>query len=209
MNPIDVHVLHSPNENQIWWRQCNESLKGHPINVYHVRGIEGDMWTSRLKGFSQGDARYVSFVDPDDIVAPQAFAECLSILENDDSIGGVYTNSEIINEDGNVIVPALYVDESPWTIEKHFELHVPVHQLFVVRRTVLEQALILLDMPPNTKAFVDYSIFSFVAAIAPWYFHNTIGYKWRKHSGGVSRHLSDDEREEIRIVVKDRIKQIL
>lgn len=190
-NLVDVHILHLPNENQHWWELCKESLKDHPINIHNVDGIVGNARAARQRGYEQGSASYVSFVDPDDIVLPSAFQACVDALEVDPSLGGAYTNSQKIDEDGNVI-EEMVVPDTPWSIENHITLPMPVHQTAVIRRSVMEQAIKLVE--PLLKGWkymcVDYIFYASVAAIAPWHYIPIRGYQWRIHDKGF-HHTTD------------------
>ena len=209
MNQIDVHILHMPNENQNWWEECKQSLNNHPINIHELSAIEGDQWTARLNGFRAGNAPYISFVDPDDVVKPDIFQKCLDILESNPNICGVYTNSEIVDEKGKVIGPRLMNDKDQWTMERHLRLPTPVHQIAVMRRDVFEQAIELIGEPLNTHGLVEFMIFSYIAVVAPWYFLDEIGYQWRRHNDGVHHCMKSPKRNQVRNAIRNRIKELI
>ena len=205
MNQIDVHVLLKEDDNKEWWELCRQSLENHPINIHYLDAIEGDQWTARLNGFRSGKAPYISFVDPDDIVMPDTFKQCLQVLKDNPNVGGVFTNSEIIDDNGEVVKPRLIDSEEQWTLEKHFQLPVPIHQIAVMRRDIFEQAVQSIGKPINIFGFVEYMIFSYVGAIAPWYFLDINGYQWRRHEDGTHHHLTSKERK----AVREQIKKLL
>jgi len=142
MYPIDVHIAHMPGENQQWWQECQKSLKGHPINIYQLDGIKDNVFEMRRKGFLMGTAPYVSFVDPDDIVMPNAFKECLKVLAEDKEkkIVGAFTCSDTIDKNGNTLVKN-FIPPRPWTRTVKLG-KIIVHQIVVLRREIVEKCLL-------------------------------------------------------------------
>lgn len=199
-NLVDVHILHLPNENQDWWKLCEESLRGHPINVHNLEGIVGDFRAARRRGYEQGSAPYVTYVDPDDIVLPGAYQACISVLEADPSLGGAHTNSQKIDKDGNVI-EEMIIPDRPWDIDKMIRCPMPVHQVAVVRRSVMEQAFELVEVPQKNTC-VDYILYASVAAIAPWYYIPIHGYQWRIHDDGYHHTIDRKKVSEARKLIR-------
>ena len=189
-NPVDVHILHLPGENEHWWELCKESLKGHPINIHNLDGVVNNMWEGRCRGYRLGTAPYVSFVDPDDIVMPGAFQACLDALESEPEVGGAHTNSAIIDEEGNITRKRMIREDYRMTIARH-----RVHQIAVMRRPVLEKAMELIEVPDDTIVFADYVIFAHAAMVAPWRFLHITGYQWRQHEGGQHNLIDRKERQ--------------
>ncbi len=80
---LDVHTIHSDDTPQAWKEQCVQSVleaakqAGYPVNIWNVMGEAGHIGNGRAHGFSKGSYGYVTFVDDDDFVAPNAFA-CLA-----------------------------------------------------------------------------------------------------------------------------------
>jgi hypothetical protein len=79
---LDVHVLTLPGLPEEWEKQRRESINvavsnsPYEVRVHEVPGIAGDFATSRSLGYSIGSFPYVTFVDDDDYVMPNAFS-CL------------------------------------------------------------------------------------------------------------------------------------
>ena len=84
---LDVHVLvmdYTPKD-QI--DRCFKSIHdavdraGFPVFVHRVAGVVGHLGKARLKGYSQGSAEYVTHVDDDDWVEPDAFSALFEHME--------------------------------------------------------------------------------------------------------------------------------
>ena len=76
--------------------RCLDSLKGQPVNIHIVKGVKE--WLpnkGRAAGFSMGTAKYMSFIDPDDVVVPEAYDRMLE-FDGFDLIHG----SEKVFKDG-------------------------------------------------------------------------------------------------------------
>lgn len=183
MFDIDVHVLHLPEENQQWRKLCDHSLIGHPINVHHLPGIQGNLRLARYQGFSAGTSEFVSFVDPDDIVEPFTYAICLKYLRDNPHCCGVYTTCSTMDEHGNLIAKELH-SRDPWSHENmrsHISL---VHQITVMRREYVQKVLDehFEHIPIDTLEM--YYIYCALTKYGPWVNVPHIGYKWRWHRGG-------------------------
>lgn len=122
---IDVHVLTLPNDRQDWFKQCMMSLKDEPVNVHILDGVVGNIGQARVNGFTQGDAKFVSYVDPDDYVLPGGFAAGIQALEENPSIPCAYTYEY-----------RLGINES---IRSYNSFHRAPHHLLMFRRELIER----------------------------------------------------------------------
>lgn len=162
---IDVHILHLPHERREWRAACDDSLAGEPdIAIHHLDGIPGDYFASRRMGFSVGRQPFVSYVDPDDVILPGAFGDCLTFLRTNPLHSAVYTRSYKINL-GEVAMEEL-------------ETRRP-HQLIVARREYVQASL------PFARSDAD--LWERVAALGPIHRLDTFGYVWRDHADGHHR----------------------
>lgn len=179
-NLIDIHILHSPNENPEWAQQCVDSLNDQPVNIFELDGIPGDIRQARYNGFQQGNAPYVSFVDPDDFVYPDTYNICLQELTADPNICGVYTTSNVEKSD-NVSLMHPY---RPWSLELHSTNICEVHQVTVMKRELVLECYeqCFTDIPPHlyNQAY----LYLYLASKQPWKAINHIGYHWRDHEVG-------------------------
>lgn len=195
-NLIDVHVLHMPNENQEWWKGCESSLVGHPINIHNCDGIEGNVGEARRLGFNLGSAPYVSFVDPDDIVFPDSFQICLDVLEQHPEVCGVYTLSQAINSNG-IIISRPWYPYRPWSLYNMRLNVVEIHQIAVMRRECVDEYH-KLDYPtlPLTNMYSNTMMYLHMALKKPWIAIDHIGYSWRTHKDGVhQKYYQHDDRK--------------
>jgi hypothetical protein len=82
MISLDVHVANIPTIPREWLETCISSLEkarelaDYPVNIHVFDGIAGHIGESRKLGYSMGKAKYVTYVDADDYVLPEAFS-CL------------------------------------------------------------------------------------------------------------------------------------
>jgi hypothetical protein len=76
---LDVHVLTLNSSRKDWLRECLESIQiamercPFAVNLHLVQGIEGHIGLGRDKGYALGDHPFVTYVDDDDFVLPDAF----------------------------------------------------------------------------------------------------------------------------------------
>lgn len=189
---IDVHVLHLDNE----VNRLNEfSLPN--VNVYHVNGIVGNTMQARINAFRIGTAPYVSYLDPDDHVVPEAFNECLDVLNANSKLAGVYTNSEVIKDNGK---KALLYQPHQWSREWHLSRSVPVHPLLIMRRSILMPMLNhieTINWQYKFKSLSDQIICSHVASVADFQYINTVGYIWFKHENGNHKKTSGEDNRQL------------
>jgi hypothetical protein len=81
---LDIHIATLPNMSIEWFNQCIDSVEiaannaNFPINIHVFEGVVGHIGKARELGYSKGNFDYVTYVDCDDYVLPNAF----SCLEN-------------------------------------------------------------------------------------------------------------------------------
>lgn len=166
---IDVHVLHLPGERADWRAACDASLVGHPITVHHLDGTPRDYLGSRLRGFSVGSHPFVSFVDPDDVVLPNAFAICLANFAIHQLAVAIYTDSLRLQEN------------EPMHSARPIRFNRP-HQVVVARRKVIDEVV------QSGESFKDDAGFwSAVKKRGQVHHLPFVGYVWRDHSQGHHR----------------------
>lgn len=183
--PIDVHILHLPDENQHWWDLCQNSLQNHPINIFNCAGIPNNSPEARRLGYQHGTAPYVSFVDPDDIVSPGVFQKCLDVLENNPDICGVYTLSDTIDEYGNSIDVHFSHPFREWSIEIMNNNLLEIHQICVMRREYVETYYNYLYCKiPQCNVYDNTMLYIHLATYKPWKALDFVGYTWRKRTDG-------------------------
>lgn len=184
---VDVHVAHLPGEHQGWWNTCETSLAQHNVCIHHIDGIIGDIRQTRYNGFLCGDAEYVSFVDPDDVVLPESFAVLEAALDNSPLACGAYSLSEMMTERGEVkelIHP--YRKYTPSYLNHHM---LEIHQLVVMRRShVLQIMKEHYDTIPP-MGYTEIVLYALMAEQADWVAVNHVGYQWRMQSKG-AHHLN-------------------
>jgi hypothetical protein len=119
----------------------------------------------------------VSFADPDDLVEPTVFEQCLTYLEGRSSYDAVYTNSIIFDERTKSSRP--FYKNHFWNWRWHRAQVIPVHQLVVMKR---EKLMPILDRYDG-KSQASRSEQLFYDELS-WKFLPITGYYWYKHSAG-------------------------
>lgn len=176
-----------PNENPVWVDACIDSLARQPVNIHHISGTVGDIRQSRYDGFQRGTADYVSYVDLDDLVHPNAFERLYEQLSNASHLSAVYSTSLLIDEHGNE--HGLIHPYRRWCSENLMRCSAEVHQLVLARRDIM---LAVYDewwdeIPPlvYTELFVNATM----GAIQPLRAVDVVGYSWRRHQ--TNAHLTN------------------
>jgi len=97
MTPIiDVHVLIRDNPNPEHLAQCLGSLEGQPINLHTLPWEPGHIGRGRIRGYAQGSAPWVCYVDDDDAVDDDLFQIAAPLL--DESVGALSTNERALGD---------------------------------------------------------------------------------------------------------------
>lgn len=100
---LDVHTIYSEDTPQEWKAQCAQSIvaaaeqAGYPVKIWAVEGEPGHIGNGRAQGFAQGNYGFVTFVDDDDFVAPNAFACLASVLALNPRM--VFTREQLLQND--------------------------------------------------------------------------------------------------------------
>jgi hypothetical protein len=187
---IDVHIIVS--ENEPWIEECLNSLESEPVNVWFVHRIEGDVRKAREEGFSKGSSEFVSFIDPDDVIVPGIFKQCLDVLhENPDAVG-VYTTDELVDVSGNHIAYGWAQYEKPFT-DKGFpiELTNGIHHLRVFRRSAVEKCL-----PLKSRMIPEPLLNAEIQKHGDLIHIPVVGYKWRIHGDNTFLKYKPEEVQE-------------
>ena len=153
MTTLDVHVLTLPGLPREWVEQRRASIAsaveraGFAVHVHEVEGIDGHLGRSRRKGYAAGTAPYVTHVDHDDWVAPEAFAVLQPYLEAGQR--AVTTGETLVYPDGSTVEHTkrrhhLAVYRRDWLWPRPFERFEFYPDQFILREAApshLEQAV--------------------------------------------------------------------
>lgn len=77
---LDCHIIVTPVTDAAWQAQCVQSVTeaalhaGYPVHVHIVPWVEGHIGKARANGYAQGNQPFVTYVDDDDYLMPNAFA---------------------------------------------------------------------------------------------------------------------------------------
>jgi hypothetical protein len=84
---VDIHALVLPQTNQDWVKQMQESVEvamarsPFPVHFHQLPGKLGHLGQVRAEGYALGNSPYVTFVDDDDFLLPEAFELVAEALE--------------------------------------------------------------------------------------------------------------------------------
>lgn len=99
---LDIHVLTVERQRQDWLQQCVASIQraseGLPVHLHLVPGVEGHIGEARRLGFAAGTAEWVSWVDADDWLAPDAIGALWPLRDRQ----GVCGRAINVREDGSL-----------------------------------------------------------------------------------------------------------
>lgn len=194
---VDVHIITRPTDNQKWLCQCIDSLEDEPVTVHLVDGVQGDTAAGRMKGFSQGNHPYVSFVDPDDYVRPGIFKKLVNVLERLPEAVMAYSDQVLVDEYSNEILPGWSADPSYfWAHGQPISLLCSqgqyIHHLNVMRRDAVTRCL-----PLTPKQGPEAVLFRKLARLG-WLMHvPVVGYYWRQHANNTYKTYTDAEYREL------------
>lgn len=202
MHLIDVHVLKRPealtpprlkHQYDQWREQCVDSLPSDVINVHMVEGrYTSNFLELRKEAYRYGTSKYVSFINDDDYLTGDPFTQCITELENDPGLCGVYTNSVLFDQTKDTMTT--FFKHTQWTREYHLNSTRPVHEIAVIRRDVVTKAFdvvtrLLTQISPAEVTYLttdaEQAIYTAAAAYGDWKFLSEVtDFVWRKHDQG-------------------------
>lgn len=196
VNKIDVHVMlplfDMTETHRGWLSQCVESIPDN-TNVIFAQGIQDALLTARINAFSQGTGDWLSFVDWDDLVTSNdAFVQLLDFHNSKQNVSMVFSNSNVIDEQG-IVKSRVFSDAHKWTFQTARERYVHAHQLVLLKRSVFDQAVKILNTieAERFQGAADQGLFLTLGYLAPIEFYNKTLYSWRHHSNNTFRTLKD------------------
>jgi len=124
---------------------------------------------------------YLTWVDSDDILAPAALAETVTLLERYPNLGMVYTNHLIINKDNQVLGlgQRCSIPYSPQRLLVDFM----THHFRLMRRWVYDQVG---GIDPNFEVAQDYDLCLRLSEVTSIYHHPKPLYLYRVHPNSIS-----------------------
>lgn len=176
VSKIDCHALvFNPCEEE----SVKAALSKHPVNIHIAPAILGDIRAARLSAYRNGDAEYVSFIDPDDTVIDDSYARCLGHVADNPNLIGCYTTMTTRYR-GRDTVQA----RAPWN--KHTFINHGFNRVFIIRREIL---LDVLDkwydiIPPIWGT--DRAILALSSLLGDWEGLSFNGYVHNIHNDSVS-----------------------
>ena len=190
---VDVHIIAGKKER--WIEECLASLSKEHVNIWFVPRIEGNTAKAREIGFRQGQADYVSFVDPDDRIVPGVFEKCLSAMNADQSLSGVYTDEILIDEQGKYLMDGWSKSTQLFPEQQLIaDIFRGVHHLQVLRREYVEKCL-----PLKGKLMPEPILTSDIRQYGPLLHLPIVGYHWRIYKDQTFWCISDEELYEAKL----------
>lgn len=131
--------------------------------------------------FSICSAKYVGWIDSDDLIAPKTLAETVKILEINPKIGLVYTDYLLIDKDNKVLGKGSHC-LIPYSKERLL-VDFMIFHFRLIRREVFEQAG---GIDENSGLVPDYDLCLRLSEITEVHHLKQPLYYYRKHSGNMS-----------------------
>lgn len=106
---LDIHVLVHPNTPTAWVDECLGSVEaarrnaGMPTALHVLPADESSIGAGRFIGYNKGDHPYVTSVDDDDWVSPNAFSVLHEAMSKNPS--GIVTRFVVEDPDAEEITP--------------------------------------------------------------------------------------------------------
>ena len=97
-----------------------------------------------------------------------------------------------------------------WSIDLHRQNLLCVHQICVVRRSVIEDAIALVSDTDDELRNVlpDALIYAAVAKLVGWYFSNEIGYVWHMTPGGFHTTVTTERYRALRDFINQSLLKV-
>lgn len=162
-----------------WLLDCARSVRENkPANSVHiVSTCTGDFQRRRFETTVNNDAKYVAWVDDDDMVVGDALARCVEALETT-GVGLAFTREGRMNAEGVPGKPREVRQVTRRDIAMHPR---SAHHLAVVRKSCL--APILLEQAEHIGTGIDWLMRAYAGLIHGAVQVPMVGYLWRAHPG--------------------------
>ena len=183
---LDCHVILDPKRVE-YHKRCLDSLENQDCNI-HLIPYQSTISLGRLLGYSEGSGEFVTLLDDDDYLAPNVYAECLTVLDKHPDCIGVYTSEARLDPEGEIlgIVPPL---QEAWTYANMLSKHPYVHHGVVLRRAWYDEAKFLLEKYPNIG---DQAMLLWLGKQGEFVHVPMLGYYWQRHSNQtVNKHRQE------------------
>lgn len=200
--PIDVHFIDKPNNP--FCRAFLNSIKQAPVYLYQVEHIPGNTAKAREKGFALGKEKYITYIDPDDLVALDIFTRLFEYMEDNPTLVGVCSDELIISEEGDIVSPGWSSHpekfQTGW-----FAQYLPLfkvqgiyqHHINLIKREAYEACL-----PLQTKRVPEPVMMHQLATLGPLARLPQIGYYWRLNQNSTCLTYTPQELEEALGIIK-------
>lgn len=146
----------------------------------HTRSANGGIVAASNDGLAMAKGTYIGLLDHDDVLEPDALSEVLKVVRENPSVDYVYTDEDLLGENGKTREAFRKPDWSP----ERFRNQMYVCHFSVIRRTLLE------DVPgfrPGFDGSQDYDLILRVTERARVIHHiPKVLYHWRIIEGSVA-----------------------
>lgn len=205
MLPIDVHIINQEGSNKSLLDRAIKSIDNTANVVLVNDDKQCDMMVNRIKGYTSGNNEWVSFVDYDDTVVSGAFQKLYDFALAEKA-NATYGNSYIINADTDVIERPFYQKHMPKI--SLFDGYTLVHQLSLVKRSVVEQALPFAALSTLHPSVFDFMLTVSIATFTDWKFLDCMTYMWYRKPGSLSKSISPAQTREFRLKGIAKLKRL-
>jgi len=174
------------------------------VEFQQLDPIDGDLYKARKAGYASGSGTFVTHCDPGDDVMQGIFDIVAPHLQANDA---VCTNSVMLSRGNSKLWRQWGVN---YSIEEHLHRPSLIHQLAIVRRTVMADAIGIVDEWPADVVNIspNQCIYAAVASIAKWHFIDAVGYVWRDEPDAFHTQATRTDRVRLRSYIKNFLSRI-
>lgn len=202
---LNLYYLTLPDLDAEYLEAFLACFKDSPLVPKALPGIDGDLQEARVQGYRLAKAKYVCFVDPDDLVDPHALIDAVEVLERNPTWAMYCIRSdELVLRNGQWVT-----QPDPYSNQADFSRHPKVlHNATVYRTEVVQQ--ILPQLIRRRYVLFDWALRLVVSSRHPFGISQQVGYTWRNHPAGEHCRKTLPEGfvhpvDTIRLLIRDRL----
>jgi glycosyltransferase involved in cell wall biosynthesis len=201
--PIDVHVIFQAGKSSTLYDRCVDSIPEN-VNLHTVYDSRNQSTiVNRNLGFARGSSEWVSYVDYDDYLEPGAFDLLYEAAQA--------TQCDAIF--GNSIVHQKNTSQKMFAREPNAEMllhgQTAVHQLYIVKRTIMEKAIPFATKVTEHQSTFDFNLTCAIGMITNLKYLDATTYHWDIQDMSIHRELTKSDTMAQRMRAIDELKKLI
>jgi hypothetical protein len=163
--------------------ELKTDLDSSYVNQWWIEGTIGNIGEGRSRGYSLGEAEYITYADHDDRIIPSSIEECISFLDKNQDYSCVGTAEYV----GVKIVREIYNFEEHKVFPDHF------HGLIIYRRDKVKDVL---EKLKDFHYLPDWYLSLYASTKGKVGKLEVPGRSWRQHCNQATRVFDEEMKEE-------------